>query len=179
MSEMLSIENALALKYPPLAIFYAKEPPAESKKLKPLCVMSLVPETAKGATVALRKGGCGCPGGASGFCLEPHDPDDFSGGRACYFRFLSIGNKDWEQGRAVLEGLKTSGAPQIMLEEFSEGEGFLKTPDLVETFTARVPYTEPEGPYVVIKPLKALRPTEKPKVVAFLLAVNFFRSQYH
>jgi hypothetical protein len=168
MSEMLSMENALALKYPPLAIFYAKEPPVESKKLKPLCVMSLMAEAAKGATVTLCKGGCGCPGGASGFCLEPHDPDGFPGGRACYFRFLSIGNKNWEQGHAVLEQLKASGAPKIMVEEFSEGEGFLKTPALVETFTTSVPYTEPEGPYVVIKPLKDLRPTEKPKIVAFL-----------
>jgi hypothetical protein len=81
---------------------------------------------------------------------------------------LSVGNKDWEQGRAVLEQLKASGAPKIMIEEFSEGEGFLKTPDMVETFTASVPYTEPEGTCVVIKPLKALRPTENPKVVAFL-----------
>ncbi|MDR2816869.1 MAG: DUF169 domain-containing protein [Proteiniphilum sp.] len=167
-SGMLFIENALSLKYPPLAIFYAEEPPVESKKLKPLCVMSLVAEAAKGATVALSKGGCGCPGAASGFCLEPHDPDNFPGGRACYFRFLSIGNKDWEQGRAVLEQLTTSGAPKIMTEEFSEGEGFLKTPDLVETFTASVPYTKPEGTCVVIKPLKTLRPTEKPKVVTFL-----------
>jgi hypothetical protein len=166
---MSSIENALSLKYPPLAIFYANEPPAESKKFNPLCVMSLVAEAAKGATVTLSKGSCGCPGAASGLCLEPHDSDDFPGGRACYFRFLSIGNKDWEQGRAVLEQLKAQGAPKIMIEEFSEGEGFLKTPDLVETFTASVPYTEPEGTCVVIKPLKALRPTEKPKVVAFLV----------
>lgn len=165
---MLSIETALALKYPPLAIFYAKELPAESKKLNPLCVMSLVAEAAKGATTVLSKGVCGCPGAASGFCLESHDPDDFPGGRACYFRFLSIGNKDWEQGRAVLEQLKASGAPKIMIEEFSEGEGFLKTPDLVKEFTAGVPYTEPEGPYVVIKPLNALLPTEIPKVVVFL-----------
>jgi hypothetical protein len=85
---MLSIENALSLKYPPLAIFYAKEPPVESKKLNPLCVMYLVAEAAKGATVTLSKGGCGCPGAASGFCLEPHDPDDYPGGRACYFRFF-------------------------------------------------------------------------------------------
>jgi uncharacterized protein (DUF169 family) len=168
MPEMLSIENALAFKYSPLAIFYAKEPPAEAKKLNPLCVMSLIAEAAKGTTVTLSKGVCGCPGAASGFCLEPHDPDDFPGGRACYFRFLSVGNKDWKQGRAVLEQLKTSGAPKIMIEEFSEGEGFLKTPDLVKEFTSSVPYTESEGPYVVIKPLNALKPAEKPKVVAFL-----------
>jgi uncharacterized protein (DUF169 family) len=165
---MPSIENALSLKYTPLAIFYAKEPPTESRKLNPLCVMSLVAEAAKGATVALSKGSCGCPGASSGFCLESHDPDEFPGGCACYFRFLSIGNKDWEQGRAVLEQLKTAGAPKIMVEEFSEGEGFLKTPEMVEAFTVSVPYTEPEGPCVVLKPLKNLRPEEKPKVVAFL-----------
>jgi hypothetical protein len=165
---MQTINDALSLKYPPLAIFYAKEPPAESKKLNPLCVMSLVAEAAKGAAVTLSKGSCGCPGASSGFCLAPHDTDGFPGGRACYFRFLSVGNKDWEQGRAILEQMKASGTPKIMIEEFSEGEGFLKTPEMVEAFNASVPYTEPEGPCVVIKPLGALRPAEKPKVVAFL-----------
>ncbi|MDR1472124.1 MAG: DUF169 domain-containing protein [Synergistaceae bacterium] len=165
---MLAIESALSLKYPPLAIFYAKEPPAESKKLNSLCAMSLVAEAAKGATVALRDGGCGCPGASSGFCLTPHDPDCFPGGRACYFRFLSTGNKDWERGRAVLEQLRTARAPKIMIEEFSEGEGFLKTPDIAETFAASVPYTEPEGACVVIKPMRDLRSSEKPKIVAFL-----------
>jgi hypothetical protein len=130
--------------------------------------MSLVAAAAQGATVELSKGSCGCPGAASGFCLERHDPDDFPGGRACYFRFLSVGNEGWEQGRAVAAQLEASGAPKIMTEEFSKGEGFLKSPEMAEAFAVAVPYTEPEGPCVVIKPLKNLHPGEKPKNVAFL-----------
>jgi hypothetical protein len=169
---MQNIENALLLKYPTLAIFYIKEALTEDKKHNPLCVMSLLAEAAKGATVTFSKGSCGCPGAASGFAVESHDPDDFPGGCACYFRFLSIGNKDWKQGQAVLEQLKASGAPNIMLEEFSEGEGFLKTPELVEEYGNIMPHVEPEGACVVIKPLRDLGPTEQPKVVSFLANPN-------
>jgi uncharacterized protein (DUF169 family) len=169
---MQNIENALSLKYPLLAIFYKKEPPAESKKQNPLCVMSMLAEAAKGVTVTFSKGSCGCPGASSGFGLERHDHDAFPGGRECYFRFLSIGNKDWGQGQAVLEQLKASDAPKIMIEEFSEGEGFLNTPELVEEYGKNMPRVEPEGTCVVIKPLRDLSPTEQPKVVAFLANPN-------
>jgi uncharacterized protein (DUF169 family) len=162
------IEEALSFKFPPLAIFYAKEAPAEAKELHPLCSMLLLTEAVKGATVALTRGSCGCPGASYGFGLEELDPDHFPGGRDCYFRFLSIGNQDWERGRAVIDHLKKGGAPKIMIEEFSEGEGFLKTPELVEEFTGNAPDIRPEGPWVVIKPLENLGEGEKPKVVAFL-----------
>lgn len=165
---MRNIENALLFKYPPLAIFYSNSPIAEPKKHRSLCVMSLMAKAAKGETVTLNNGDCGCPGAASAFCLESHDPDSFPGGCACYFRFLSVGNKDWEHGRTVLERLKVSGAPKIMIEEFSEGEGFLKTPEMVEEYSGNMPHAEAEGSCVVIKPLRDLGPKEKPKVVAFL-----------
>ncbi|MDD4356453.1 MAG: hypothetical protein PHN98_04300 [Smithellaceae bacterium] len=43
-----SIAHALSLRFPPLAIFYAQEPPAEAKERKPLCSMLLVAEAARG-----------------------------------------------------------------------------------------------------------------------------------
>ena len=164
-----NIVRALSLKFPPLAIFYAQEPPAEAKDLKPLCSMVLVAEAAKGKTVAITVGSCGCPGAGEGFGLEPSCPENFPGGHDCFLRFLSIGNRDWGHGRAMIQKLTDGGAPKIMVEEFTEGEGFLKTPDLVAQFLEELPNLEPEGPYVVLKPLEALASGEKPKVVALLV----------
>lgn len=167
---MLSnIAQALSLRYPPLAIFYTQEPPAEAKEGKPLCSMLLVVQAAKGKTVALTHGTCGCPGACEGFGLEPSCPEKFPGGRDCFLRFLSIGNQDWDHGRAMIQKLAEGGAPKIMVEEFTEGEGFKKTPELVAQYLEEVPNIEPEGPYVVIKPLESLALGEAPKVVTFLV----------
>ncbi len=164
-----SIARALSLKYPPLAIFYAQEAPVASEKFKPMCVMHAVAKAAMGKTVAITQGTCGCPGAGQGLGLEPSCPDDFPGGRECFLRFLSIGNQDWDHGRAMMEKLIEGGAPKILIDEFAEGEGFVKTPELVAQYLEEVPRIEPEGPYVVVKPLEALETGEKPKVVAFLV----------
>lgn len=164
-----NIAQALSLRFPPLAVFYAQGPPAEAKNLKPLCSMILVAEAARGKTVSITRGSCGCPGAGEGFGLEPSCADNFPCGRDCFLRFLSIGNRSWERGRAMTQKLAESGAPKIMVEEFSEGEGFLKTPELVAQWLEELPKIEPEGPCVVIKPLEALTAGEKPKVVSFLV----------
>ena len=163
------IAKALFLRFPPLAIFYAQDPPAEAEALRPLCSMPLVAQAAKGKTMAITKGTCGCPGAGEGFGLEPACPENFPGGRECFLRFLSTGNQDWDHGRAMIQKLIEDGAPKIMIEEFSEGEGFVKTPELVAQYLEEVPAVEPEGPYVVIKPLEALAPAEKPKAVILLV----------
>ncbi len=163
-----TIAQALSLRFPPLVIYYAQKPPAEAKDLHPLCSMLLVAQAAKGETMVISKGSCGCPGAGEGFGLEPSCPDNFPGGRECFLRFLSVGNQDWEPGRAVIQQLIEGGAPKIMVEEFSEGEGFKKSPELVARFLEEIPHIEPEGPYVVIKPLENLVSGDKPKVVTFL-----------
>lgn len=117
------IEQALSLKFPPLAIFYANELPADAKIPKALCSMVVVAQAAKGKTVAITLGSCGCPGAGEGFGLCNSSPEKFPGGRECFLRFLSIGNQGWEQGRAVAQQLTDGGAPKIMVEEFTEGEG--------------------------------------------------------
>jgi uncharacterized protein (DUF169 family) len=162
------LERALNLRFPPLAIGYARELPPGAKLPSPMCSMLLVAQAAKGETVALSGDSCRCPGAASGFGLEPVLPDAMPGGSACFLRFLSVGNQDWDVGRAVLKRMKDGGAPKILLEEFAEGEGFLKTPELVDEWVKGLPETKPEGPYVVIKPLKDVKPGENPKVVALL-----------
>lgn len=163
------LEKALFLRFPPLAIYYAQEPPVEAKLSNLQCSMLLVAQAAKGATVVVSKDTCKCEGGPHGFGLEDLNPDDNPGGRECFLRFLSTGNKDWEQGRAVIEEMKSIGLPKLLIEEFAEGEGFLKTPELVAEWAENTPKIKPEGPYVVIKPLKNLKPGEQPKAVAFLV----------
>jgi hypothetical protein len=105
-----NIAQALSLRFLPLAIFYAQEPPVEAKKLKPLCSMLLVAQAAKGETVAITQGSRGCPGAGEGFGLKPSCPENFPGGRECFLRFLSIGNRDREHGRAVIQKLAEGGA---------------------------------------------------------------------
>jgi len=56
-----NIAQALSLRFPPLAIYYAQELPAEAKILKPLCPMLLVSQAANGNTVAITRGTCDCP----------------------------------------------------------------------------------------------------------------------
>jgi len=131
--------------------------------------MLLVAQAAKGKTVGITQGTCGCPGAGEGFGLEPSCPENFPGGRECFLRFLSIGNQDWDHGRAMIQKLTEGGAPKIMVEEFTEGEGFLKTPELVAQWLEELPHLQPEGPYVLIKPLEALALGEKPKVVTLLI----------
>ncbi|MDR1840333.1 MAG: DUF169 domain-containing protein [Holophagales bacterium] len=112
---------------------------------------------------------CRCHGAANGFGLDDLHMDGFPGGRECFLRFLSIGNQGWEQGEAVIQQLKDAGAPKIMLEEFTEGEGFLKSSDLVATWLESLPRANPGGPWAVIKPLKDIKADETPKAVAFLV----------
>ena len=163
------IEQAIGLKFPPLAIYFAQELPQEAKMTESICAMLLVAQAAKGETVALTRSSCSCHGAASGFGLEPMQPEAFPGGKECLLRFLSIGNQDWETGQAVIKQLKDGGAPKILIEEFSEGEGFLKTPELVDEWVKSLPEAKPEGPYVIMKPLKDLEPGKTPKAVAFLV----------
>jgi len=164
-----AIAEAIALRFPPLAIFYAQEPPGEGKEAKGLCAMIPVAQVVKGEMVYFSATSCGCPGAAGGFGLTEFSRNAFPGGEECFNRFLSVGNEHWEQGRQVIKQMKEHGAPKIFIDEFSEGEGFLKTPELATEFTASLPKVEPEGTYIVIKPLEKLLPGEKPKVVAFLV----------
>lgn len=163
------IEDALALKFPPLAIYHSQTKPAEAEVMTTLCSMLMVARAAKGGTVAMDVSSCRCNGAANGFGLEDMSFDNFPGGRECFLRFLSIGNKGWEQGRAAIQQLKDAGAPKIMLDEFTEGEGFLKSTDLVAAWLDSLPKANPGGPWVIIKPLKDLKDDETPRAVAFLV----------
>jgi Uncharacterized protein conserved in archaea len=164
-----SIAEYVALRYPPLAIFFADNPPANGKEAKGSCAMIPVSQAAKGQTVYFKIGSCTCPGAGWGLALETLDADRFPGGRECYYRFLSVGNEHCEEGRRWHEQLRTHGASNMFLEEFREGEGFLKTPELTKEFTDSIPVISEKGIYIVIKPLDQMTQGETPKVVSFLV----------
>jgi len=46
-----AIADAVALRFPPLAIFYAQEPPSEGKEANGLCAMIPIAQASKGETV--------------------------------------------------------------------------------------------------------------------------------
>lgn len=162
------IAEALFLRFPPLAVYYTWEPPAGAEEHHVLCSMPLLARAAKGETVAITEGTCGCPGALEGFGLSPSCPEDFPGGTECFLRFLSIGNEGWEKGRAVIRKLEEEGAPKILITEFREGEGFKKSPELVDQWLEEVPCIEPEGTHVVIQPLFDLDAGVQPGVVTVL-----------
>jgi len=166
-----ALAEAVSLRFSPLAIFYAQTPPDGGKEAKGNCVVTPVVQAAKGDTVYFSATSCGCPGAARGLGLAAaeFDPGTFPGGKECYYRFLSIGNKDWEEGRQVVEQMKKQGVPKNFIHEFSEGEGFLKTPELVAEFTGSMPQIKPEGPYIVMKPLEKLLSDEKAGLVTFFV----------
>lgn len=164
-----NLSETLALRYPPLAIFFADHPPIDGKEAKGMCSMIPVSQAARGQTVYLKSGSCTCPGAGWGFALETVDADRFPGGRECYDRFLSVGNESCEEGRRSIEQMKAYGASNVFLEEFREGEGFLKTPKLTREFTDSIPVIAERRAYLVIKPLDQLTQNETPQVVAFLV----------
>jgi uncharacterized protein (DUF169 family) len=164
-----AIAEAVSLRFPPLAVFYTSEPPDEGKEAKGLCAMIPVAQAAKGETIYFSVTSCGCPGAAAGFGLTGYNRDTFPGGEECFHRFLSNGNEHCEQGRQAIEQMKERGLSKVFLDDFSKGEGYLKTPELAAEFDASLPKIEPEGAYIVIKPLEKLLPNEKPKVVAFFV----------
>lgn len=166
---MTRLEGALKLKYPPLAIFYSQEVPEGVKLPTPICSMLLIAQAAKGKNVAMSKDSCRCPGAANGFGLAELDQEAFPGGAECFQRFLSTGNEDWEHGRTVIAQLKEQKGESIPIEEFAEGEGFCKTPELAKDWLDNLPETKPEGAYIILKPLNELKENETPKVVAFLV----------
>lgn len=163
-----NMAKALSLRFPLLAISYAWEPPAEAEDHHSQCVMPLLARAAKGETVAITRGTCGCPGALEGLGLTPSCPEQFPGGTECFLRFLSIGNESWERGRVVIRKMEKEGAPKIMITEFAEGEGFKKSPELVNQWLENAPAVESEGPYVVIRPLAELEAGEKANVVTVL-----------
>lgn len=164
------IEKALGLKYSPVAVLLSNEKPDNSlqfKKEKWGCVMFMFANAAKGRTAAFDHETYGCWGGGVGLGFG-NAYLQFPGGIECFAHFLSSGNLQWEKGKEVGKALEDT-AGKGFAEDFLKGEGYVKTPELVEQFLKEIPMTEVKSSYVLFKPLSEVDLTvEKPETVVLL-----------
>lgn len=164
------LEKKLKLKFPALALCKASALDEGVKVPRVQCAMHVFAQSAKGATVAVSLDSCRCAGANSGFGLSAASTEEsFPGGPECMRRFLSSGNEDSEQGRAVAEGMKAHGAPAHFVETFLAGERYKKNPELAAEYFAGLPKLPVTGAHVVIKPLAALKEGETPTAVSLVV----------
>lgn len=162
--------KALGLKYNPVAVVLADEKPDNALQFKPGkwgCVMFMFANAAKGKTAAFDAETYGCWGGGVGLGFG-NVYLHFPGGIQCFARFLSSGNIHWEKGKEVARGLESGGGKEFA-EDFLKGEGYVKTPELVEKWLEELPITEVGSRYVLFKPLSGVHLAEEsPETVVFL-----------
>ncbi|MDR1044592.1 MAG: DUF169 domain-containing protein [Candidatus Adiutrix sp.] len=170
------LAEALSLRYEPLALYYARQEPAEARSFRKKsgvkggwgCAMFLLGQALGGQTVSFSQDTCRCPGAAAGLGLTEANYDNFPGGVEAFCYFLSSGNENREEGLAVARKLKEGGAGQEMLEDYLKGEGFKKNPDLAMDYMGHIPQLPPpKGPYVILEPLSRAW-AQSPEVVIML-----------
>lgn len=163
------IKEALNMALEPVAVVWSNERPegaAQFKEGRWGCVMWQFAAASKGKVAAFDRKTYGCWGGAVGLGFG-NEYVRFPGGEECFYYFLSIGNKHWEQGKRVGEGLKPY-VQEDFLDDFMEGERYLKSPDGVRRFVELLPIVDIPYEYVIFKPLRLADPSkEKIAVVAF------------
>ena len=165
------IAKAIGLKYAPVAVVLADEKPENALQFKPGkwgCVMFLFANAARGKTAAVDAKSYGCWGGGVGLGFG-NAYEHFPGGVDCFTRFLSSGNKQWEKGRQVGKGL-TGVAGKEFVDDFLEGERYLKGPEQADQWLKDLPIMEIQSRYVLFKPLSDTDlGVDKPENVVFIV----------
>ncbi len=163
------IAGALELRFEPVAIHWSDEKPADAIGFKGCgggCAMVLFAQVAaKGKAAAFDRDNYGCFGGAVGLGFG-EQYERFPGGVDAFKYFLSTGLEG--QGREDLEKMASGLGRTELVDHFLHGEGFKKSPELVEGFLKELPVMEVSKRYVVFKPLRDLAEGEEPVVVVFL-----------
>jgi Uncharacterised ArCR, COG2043 len=94
----------------------------------------------------------------------------FPGGTDGFCRFLADGNKEWEQGRQIGEGMKAVGARPEFVHHFLHGERYKKDLDLVRGFLDALPAIEIPTRYAAFVPLGNLEQAQgEPESITFLV----------
>jgi len=163
------VKDALGMMHEPVAILWSDEKPEGASTFRPGkwgCVMWMLAGASRGKPAAFDRECYGCWGGGVGLGFG-NQYKAFPGGEVCFHYLLSIGNKHWDQGRAVSEKMEESGGGAFV-DDFRHGEAYLKDPRLVERFIQDLPIIEIPTRYVVFQPLKAVNVQETPpEVVVF------------
>lgn len=164
-----AIKESIGTKHNPVAILWSNSKPEGSSQFKEGkwgCVMWMLARAARGKSAAFDYKTYGCWGGGVGLGFG-NQYRTFPGGEECFHYFLSTGNEQWEHGQEMVEQMKKAGQSDF-LDDFTHGEKYLKTPQLVADFVAELPIVEVPTRYVVFKPLTEVDPDrEQPKVVVF------------
>ena len=165
------IAQAIGLQHHPVALLWTDEKPESALQFKEGkwgCVMWHLANAAKGKTAVFDRQTFGCIGGAVGLGFG-NQYLNWPGGIECFYYFLSVGNEQWEKGRAITEKVKPF-LRQEAYENFVHGEGYVKTPELVKKFVENLPIMDIPARFVVFKPLKEVDlAREIPQVVIFFV----------
>ena len=163
------IAKAIRLPHEPVAILWSDEKPEDAVMFKEKtwgCTLWLMAGAAKGKVAACSRETFGCFGGGTGVGFGDQTVN-FPGGVDCFCRFLSNGNAGNREGESVAEDIKKFARPEFV-EEFLQGERYLKDPEAVRSYIEEIPTRDIPTKYVVYKPLSQLDPArEEPRAVVF------------
>jgi uncharacterized protein (DUF169 family) len=170
------IEEALKLKYKPVAIILTDDKPEGAKEFKEGkwgCVMFMLAVAAKGKQAVFGRSTFGCFGGGVGLGFG-NMYKNFPGGEEGFCYFLSTGNNEWEQGRNMGKMLKKFMTDH-MYDDYMNGERYVKSPEHVKNFVEGLPMTDVPAKYVLFKPLSDVDPDkDSPEVIVFLTDMDQF-----
>lgn len=169
------IVAAMKLPHEPVAILWCDEKPAEATMFKEKtwgCTLWLMAAAAKGKVTACNRKTFGCFGGGTGVGFGTQYIN-FPGGKECFCRFLSSGNAGDEKGEMMANWIK-GFVPAEFLDEFLQGERYLKDPEAVHDFIEDIPITDIPAEYVVYKPLSRVNLEEETPI-----SVVFFSDPDH
>ena len=156
------IAEALGLKYIPVALIPTNDKPSNAiqfKEGKFGCVMSMLAAAARGKQTVFDRMTFGCPGGGTGLGFG-NQYKNMLGGEESFCQFLSTYNRYQNPGIQVTDDRN---------DDYTYGEAYVKTPELVRDFLDYLPMTDIPFKYVVFKPLNNVDiPTERPINIIFL-----------
>jgi uncharacterized protein (DUF169 family) len=154
------IAEAINLKTQPVALILAEKEPEGAIRFKQQhwgCVVSLFAAAAtRDITGAFDQQTYGCWGGGVGLGFG-NQYVNFPGGVDCFCRFLSTGNEESEQGRAVGEQLKGAGLGR-MADDYLKGERYVKNPEATRRFVESLPIQDIPSKFVIVRPLNRAEP---------------------